>query len=176
MCSTSGRIDLPLQPKCESTSTAAAAAGTTLWASLKAVEESLPSAPYSLKTCQTLRVSQKDVEKSLPSTPINTCALRVVKEAVEKRLSSAREETPMQKEEMRYRDLIEKWIPPSLNDDLDSLDQDWLFNRKRDTCAKKKQQPISTPNMLCSASALWPPRAQFLPDAEIYALPYTIPY
>ncbi|PNX74983.1 hypothetical protein L195_g030912 [Trifolium pratense] len=56
---------------------------------------------------------------------------------------------------------------------LDSLDQDWLFSSvlKEAKPFSKKQK---TDAFQCSKS-LWP-RAQYMPEIDIYALPYTIPF
>lgn len=73
----------------------------------------------------------------------------------------------------QYKSLMENWNPPSLQsynfglDDDD--DQSWLFQRK------PKQARVEEKNV-GSSSALWPPRAQYLPDVDIYALPYTVPF
>ncbi|CAH9080844.1 unnamed protein product [Cuscuta epithymum] len=132
ICSTSGRIDLPVQPKCELSSTVCVPRDT--------IDKISPSAPKSKQVT----------------------------------------ETPMQREEMQYRDLIEKLIPSGLSDTLDcSDDEDWLFKGKCDEsemrCAKK-MKPMKSSYELCSATALRAPCAQFLQDVGIYALPFTIPF
>ncbi|PNY03733.1 hypothetical protein L195_g000141 [Trifolium pratense] len=64
-------------------------------------------------------------------------------------------------------------IQPVTYDGLDSLDQDWLFSSvpKEAIPVAKKQK---TDAFQCSKS-LWP-RAQYMPEIDIYALPYTVPF
>ncbi|XP_060199852.1 uncharacterized protein LOC132628135 [Lycium barbarum] len=79
--------------------------------------------------------------------------------------------------EFQYKNLIENWLPPSLlqSDHLDvDDDQAWLFQRK------PKQRRVEETNVCsndttCGSSALWP-RAQYLQGADLYALPFTIPF
>lgn len=58
--------------------------------------------------------------------------------------------------------------------ELGPLDQDWLFSS-----VPKETMPISkkqkTDAFQCSKSLLQP-RAQYMPEADIYALPYTVPF
>ncbi|CAI8606614.1 unnamed protein product [Vicia faba] len=61
-------------------------------------------------------------------------------------------------------------IPPIKYDCFDSLDQDWLFRAEPVSKKKKIDDAIQ-----CSKS-LWPPRAQYMPEVEMYALPFTVPF
>lgn len=58
--------------------------------------------------------------------------------------------------------------------ELGPLDQDWLFSS-----VPKETRPVSkkqkTDAFQCSKSLLQP-RAQYMPEADIYALPYTVPF
>ncbi|CAL0305875.1 unnamed protein product [Lupinus luteus] len=77
-----------------------------------------------------------------------------------------------------YNSLFQNWVPPNPACDGFSSeeDQDWLFSSKQ-----QKERPVSMPvkavttALNCSSSSLWP-RAQYLPEVEIYALPYAIPF
>ncbi|XP_028784606.1 glutamic acid-rich protein [Neltuma alba] len=54
-------------------------------------------------------------------------------------------------------------------------DQDWLSaSEGRQTQATKKAKSVND-FLGCSGSSLWP-RAQYLPEADIYGLPYTVPF
>jgi hypothetical protein len=70
-----------------------------------------------------------------------------------------------------YKSLLK--IQPVTYDGLDSLDQDWLFSS-----VPKEPKPVAKKQKIdafqCSKS-LWP-RAQYMPEVDIYALPYTIPF
>ncbi|XP_026433259.1 uncharacterized protein DDB_G0284459-like [Papaver somniferum] len=82
----------------------------------------------------------------------------------------------------QYRNLIENWAPPSQSlavccTDLD--DQDWLFGSKQTAhdrhklASSKRVKGVEEKPMV--SPGLWP-CACYLADADIYALPYTIPY
>ncbi|RZC44943.1 hypothetical protein C5167_037891 [Papaver somniferum] len=79
--------------------------------------------------------------------------------------------------DLQFRDLIENWVPPTLQlyrTDFD--DQEWLFevNPQRRHEAKRLK-PSSIDIDSCRGSSGWP-RACYLPAADIYALPYTVPF
>ncbi|KAA8537500.1 hypothetical protein F0562_027108 [Nyssa sinensis] len=84
-------------------------------------------------------------------------------------------ENEMQRAESLYKGLIENWIPPALQGELtDFDDQEWLFgNKQRDRPEGKRFRAGN--DFSNSNSTLWP-RAQHLPDADIYALPFTVPF
>ncbi|XP_038885449.1 nucleoporin GLE1 isoform X2 [Benincasa hispida] len=78
--------------------------------------------------------------------------------------------------ESAYEALFEKWVAPPLQLEQQTDDEDWLFGRTR------KQDGQSTNNKAFSSvpscgrsSSLWP-RGQYLADADVYSLPYTIPF
>lgn len=80
--------------------------------------------------------------------------------------------------EFHYKNLIENWLPPSLpSDNLDlEDDQSWLFQRKPKQ-ARVEEKNLGGSDKTCgSCSSLWQQRAQYLPDVELYALPYTVPF
>ncbi|MBA0733972.1 hypothetical protein Gogos_017933 [Gossypium gossypioides] len=76
---------------------------------------------------------------------------------------------------LQYKTLIEDWLPPLLEAELnDGGDEDWLLTKKQlgKPAAKRPDDNDHT----CVASASLHPCAHFLPAAEIYALPYTVPF
>ncbi|KAG9141677.1 hypothetical protein Leryth_019304 [Lithospermum erythrorhizon] len=80
------------------------------------------------------------------------------------------------KVELQYRDLFVNWVPPPIQMELDSDDQDWLYCKKKpDNQSEKKLKPSSNNVSCSSSSSLWP-RALFIPEADIYALPFTVPF
>ncbi|KAI3960602.1 hypothetical protein MKX01_003776 [Papaver californicum] len=79
--------------------------------------------------------------------------------------------------DLQFRDLIENWVPPTLQlyrTDFD--DQEWLFemNPQRRHEAKRLK-PSNNDIDSCPGSSGWP-RACYLPAADMYALPYTVPF
>ncbi|KAE9609441.1 hypothetical protein Lal_00020654 [Lupinus albus] len=75
-----------------------------------------------------------------------------------------------------YNSLIQNWVPPpAKSDGFDSDGQDWLFRSERKERHVSKTVKVVTGTLLCSSPSLWP-RAQYLPEVELYALPYTVPF
>lgn len=86
--------------------------------------------------------------------------------------------TAMEKEGLLYRNLIENWVPPQMNDICaETGDDDWLFGSKIKKAEGSETRRICRDESVfsCSNSSLWP-RAQYLPEVELYALPYTVPF
>lgn len=80
--------------------------------------------------------------------------------------------------ESMYRALIEEWAAPSIVDEREVPDdQEWLFGtRQQDKKVPGRLQTETNRDELCpSIYDLWP-RAHYLPDAEIFALGYTVPF
>lgn len=66
-----------------------------------------------------------------------------------------------------------QWDGSKLEDD----DEDWLFSSKprEKSVPSKKAKSVSDPFQCSGPTTLWP-RSQYLPEADIYALPYAIPF
>ncbi|KAI4339941.1 hypothetical protein MLD38_024824 [Melastoma candidum] len=76
----------------------------------------------------------------------------------------------------QYDSLLDQWVPAPLNVEGDASDDlDWILgpDRAGERCPKrlKPADEGRLPHNSCS-SFPWPPRANYLQDAEIYALPY----
>nr|XP_012570846.1 DNA ligase 1-like isoform X2 [Cicer arietinum] len=79
-----------------------------------------------------------------------------------------------QRMELFYNSFLQ--IPPLTYDGLGPLDQDWLFSSvPTESMPVSKKQKFDSDAFQCSKS-LRPPRAQYMPDVGIYALPYTVPF
>lgn len=77
--------------------------------------------------------------------------------------------------ESPYKFLIEDWVPPSLEfDQTNCDDEDWLFRTKKQVHASKSLRSQRDGPCL-ESSALWP-SALYLPQVDVYALPYTVPF
>ncbi|KAL0295256.1 UNVERIFIED_CONTAM: hypothetical protein Sradi_6844400 [Sesamum radiatum] len=88
--------------------------------------------------------------------------------------------TAVQRLELQYKNLLEKWVPPRSEDGCvyaDDPDSDWLFDckDKNETHAKKKQRRGSD-SVSCSRSSTWWPHTEYLHEIDVYALPFTVPY
>ncbi|OMO87380.1 hypothetical protein CCACVL1_09089 [Corchorus capsularis] len=96
--------------------------------------------------------------------------------------STSRYDSKIKKAALQYEALFENWVPPpplQLENQLENQDDDdWLFASKKQGQPVAKRTSLVDTGSTCHASAgatSWP-RAQFLPEVEIYALPYTVPY
>ncbi|XP_022951332.1 uncharacterized protein LOC111454195 isoform X2 [Cucurbita moschata] len=73
-----------------------------------------------------------------------------------------------------YEDLFDKWVPPTLQLGQQTDNEEWLFGPKKQDERTKTNQAFSHAP-ICRSSSLWP-RGQFVPEADVYMLPYTIPF
>ncbi|GMJ02732.1 hypothetical protein HRI_003942400 [Hibiscus trionum] len=76
---------------------------------------------------------------------------------------------------LQYKTLIEDWLPPVLQPELNDDDSgdDWLL--PKNPLVKPPAKSSDSNDVPCLSSTSWP-RAQYLQGAEIYALPYTVPF
>lgn len=95
-----------------------------------------------------------------------------------KKLSS--HDKKMQKKIALYNNLFENLVQPMLEDGKD--DEDWLFGSRMSEEKPAKRLKSSDDlgccmdSLPCSSSAVLQPRAHFLSDVGVYALPYTVPF
>lgn len=90
----------------------------------------------------------------------------------------------MQKKILKYDNLIQSLYQMAVPTEVvEKDDEDWLFGGKSsDTVVKKsnveKQLPVNSSVPCSGSSTQYPlcPRAQYLEEAKIYALPYTVPF
>lgn len=105
-----------------------------------------------------------------------------IKEHPIEKLSS--HERRMQKKDSLYTKLFVNWVPPPLESTLlvdENDEDDWLFGKKDgDKSAKSLRAGDDVGScrdyLPCSASYAMQPRACYLADAEIFALPFTVPF
>lgn len=75
---------------------------------------------------------------------------------------------------LKFRDVIGNWVPPPPlpNQVTDVGDDDWLFTSKENQNhgLRRHEDDIVGP------SFSWPPKSCLLPEVDIYALPFTVPY
>ncbi|CAA0811132.1 Unknown protein [Striga hermonthica] len=136
------------------------------------------------QTCSTSQMEDVTISKNerdricfTSSQPIET---PVARKTTNPPVPSAVDMTPMRKLELQYIDLMDSLVVPPQQQDsfIDEADDDldWLLKSKnRKSCAEKKNVSENEVVLGYGSSGLWP-RAQYLKDVEVYALPYTIPY
>ncbi|XP_010533881.1 PREDICTED: uncharacterized protein LOC104809551 isoform X2 [Tarenaya hassleriana] len=112
-------------------------------------------------------------EENLPSTSRGDESIAITIDTKRKKHKRSKES--------RYNALFEGWVPPPLCPsvlDIDDEDQDWLFSSKRQgqsTAETVETDKDMTMNLVSSGDPLRP-KAQFLSEVGIYALPYTTPF
>lgn len=77
---------------------------------------------------------------------------------------------------LKFRNVIGNWVPPTgQNEITDFGDDDWLIESKQNRkCGFRRREE----GIICSSHAnttTWP-QVCFLPEVDIYALPFTVPY
>lgn len=76
----------------------------------------------------------------------------------------------------KFLDVIENWVPPPMpSDSNDFGDQEWLFvtkQRSRDKRCDLDSVGVTTSH---ANTTTWP-RVCYLPEADVYALPFTVPF
>ncbi|KAL2457820.1 hypothetical protein Fot_19542 [Forsythia ovata] len=82
-----------------------------------------------------------------------------------------------QRVELEYRSLFENWAPPQLQAQHTSPDEEWLVRGKnQDVHVESKLKPCNDPISSCSSTSVLGPRARYLHEADVYALPFTVPF
>ncbi|KAL5557843.1 hypothetical protein UlMin_034054 [Ulmus minor] len=157
------RIRLPLQK-------IRASLGQEAKNSCNVVAETLPQdrigfASNQPQPCQT----QTETEKQAPIT-------REVLQESSELVPQSRKSRKIQKAAAGCESLFGNWVPPPLQFEVNDCDEDWLFVRKPQNQHKPEISSRVEKLVSCStASALWP-QAQYIPEVEIYALPYAMPF
>ncbi|XP_047329753.1 uncharacterized protein LOC124933070 [Impatiens glandulifera] len=76
-----------------------------------------------------------------------------------------------------YTNLFENWVPSSLSS-VEDDELGWLNGKRGSQNEEQHKQPKSDVQIGSSFNTtnLWQPRAIFLPEVEVYALPFTVPF
>ncbi|CAL1355540.1 unnamed protein product [Linum trigynum] len=78
-----------------------------------------------------------------------------------------------------YESLTSGWTPSALQAEQSEPEEelDWLLASRKPVCRSSSEAQLNDASCTAASSctALWP-RAQFLPEVEVYALPYTVPF
>ncbi|KAM7521237.1 hypothetical protein LguiB_020199 [Lonicera macranthoides] len=161
LCSTSGRTDLHVQQKYE------VAQETTR-------QRDICFPPLVRDIVVTGLTARPD--NALNNTIIRKAEIFVPDQRPSASGSTSSSYKKLKKASKIYTELMTNWVPPTLERVLpDSGDQEWLFGGKRQKREGEQRKEGSDDVSCCCSSALQP-RARYLPEADIYALPYTIPF
>lgn len=95
-----------------------------------------------------------NAEASMPSNLCSSCAPKLA---------------------LEFNNLVEDWVAPTLQTEQTSFDEDWLFQKKQNLRSGIKCNAIGNFGPSQINSPTWP-LACYLHEADIYALPFTIPY
>ncbi|XP_075652269.1 uncharacterized protein LOC142622636 [Castanea sativa] len=95
---------------------------------------------------------------------------------VPRRIELTSHEKKIQRKESAYKTLFENWVlpPPHYQGD-DFGDEDWLLGKKQEDTNGSKRLKAGNDVSSCRCPTSWP-HAHYLPEAEIHALPYTVPF
>lgn len=91
----------------------------------------------------------------------------------EKEPASGNDASPL---ELRYHDLFDRWVPPQiLGQSPPSDNEDWLFEAKQSRNALPRRCETNGSCRSLVSSVSWP-RACYVPDVDVHALPFTVPF
>ncbi|XVF62212.1 hypothetical protein PTKIN_Ptkin08bG0199300 [Pterospermum kingtungense] len=77
---------------------------------------------------------------------------------------------------LEFKNVIEDWVVPALQSELTSFsDEDWLFQKNQGHNSGVESSKEGNVGLCRVHSTTWP-RACYLPEADIYALPFTVPF
>ncbi|KAJ9553915.1 hypothetical protein OSB04_017960 [Centaurea solstitialis] len=122
-------------------------------------------------------------EQPTPSSgiPIQDKGKRSISEITapveEQNAEPTRYEKKLQRKHSQYEKLIRSWVPPilELQPPVDD-DQDWLSRSEKSGGRSSSNRGNIETCLESAASMLWQPCARFLAEADIHALPYTVPF
>ncbi|KAK1586448.1 hypothetical protein Q3G72_002655 [Acer saccharum] len=79
---------------------------------------------------------------------------------------------------LKLRDVIGNWVPPSIQSDCtDFGDEEWLFESKQNQKCGSRRCEEDIVASSHTNTITWPqPQVCYLPEVDIYALPFTVPY
>ncbi|KAL7587889.1 hypothetical protein Lser_V15G36740 [Lactuca serriola] len=88
---------------------------------------------------------------------------------------TTRFEKKLQKKHLKYEKLIGSWVPPVLEAQVaaDGGDDDWLLGSRK---TRGGARSAMKDDVETCREVTWQPCARFLVEADVYALPYTVPF
>ena len=76
---------------------------------------------------------------------------------------------------LEFKNIVEDWVVPTLQTERTSFGEDWLFQKKQNLSSGVKNSNDGIVGLSQINSPTWP-HAYYLPEADIYALPFTVPF
>ncbi|XP_038994775.1 splicing regulatory glutamine/lysine-rich protein 1-like isoform X2 [Hibiscus syriacus] len=158
-CSTSGKIDE---------------------AFVQGTQENVPRTGTELEEhpCSTANIELPELnpklskEKPLSSSGVSESVARSAQASLPTSLCSSCSPTLA----LGFKNLVEDWVVPTQQTELTSfVDEDWLFRRKRNLNSGFKSSKDGNIGSSQMKSTSWP-HAHFLPETDLYALPFTVPF
>ncbi|EOX97648.1 hypothetical protein QUC31_015592 [Theobroma cacao] len=138
--------------------------------------------PYDQHLLHSLLMLDSGVQKKLELDPtpvqeqLSSDCVPATDEKCEMAPTSSCSEISLLQIESQFRELVANWLPPSLQSEhFDIGDQDWLFETKQPRSNIRDKSKASY-DVLHQGDFTRYPRAQYLPQANIHALPYAVPY
>ncbi|CAI9296423.1 unnamed protein product [Lactuca saligna] len=112
------------------------------------------------------RMSTDEIKLQKKKDPISEIPLNVG--------PTTRFEKKLQKKHLKYEKLIGSWVPPVLEAQVvaDDGGDDWLLGRRETRVARSTMKD----DVETCREMTWQPCARFLVEADLYALPYTVPF
>ncbi|XP_071685620.1 uncharacterized protein [Rutidosis leptorrhynchoides] len=93
---------------------------------------------------------------------------------IPQKVAPTRHEKKMLKKQSKYEKLVRCWVPPVVEAQLPVDEEVWL-SRRVETIKSSSRNDAETCRE-SAASLLWQPFAHFLVEADMHALPYTVPF
>ncbi|CAH1431032.1 unnamed protein product [Lactuca virosa] len=112
------------------------------------------------------RMSTDEIKLQKKKDPINEIPLNVG--------PTTRFEKKLHKKHLKYEKLIGSWVPPVLEAQVagGGGDDDWLLGSRKTRVARSAMKD----DVETCREMTWQPCARFLVEADVYALPYTVPF
>uniref|UniRef100_A0A2P2JLP5 Uncharacterized protein n=2 Tax=Rhizophora mucronata TaxID=61149 RepID=A0A2P2JLP5_RHIMU len=129
----------------------------------------------SRSTCQDSTLGLNNEKPFLPSGPSDIFASRAKLDLPTKLCGSCSPHLAL-----KFRNLVENWVPPLMQCEYTDLDnQEWLLESTRPQKENCRLEFCGAGSAGLSHGDTTPypyPQTCYLPDADIYALPFTVPY
>ncbi|KAL4575468.1 hypothetical protein LXL04_022312 [Taraxacum kok-saghyz] len=139
-------------------------------------EPQIPTLPPSVVPSVSRNKNDATMVSSSGRKPIDEIKLPAVNNEKKKDpITLTKSEKKMMKKHSKYEKLIGGWVPPVLEPQVvpGDDDDDWLKGSGKTTSGARSSR---VDDVEMCREMLWQPCARFLVEADVYALPYTVPF